>query len=74
MPSPHITPAAAHFCGGCGQLQPIEDERELFGPHQELVDSTIKMVYKCSNCGTSSKVPYIVGYFDPAELERLRCL
>lgn len=66
----HITPATAEFCGGCGQLLPIPEERPLNGKSLEG-----HPIFDCPNCGTNLErdLP-IKGYFAPDDLERLRCL
>lgn len=65
----HIVPEKLEFCGGCGNLLPIPEERQLTNPNDP--DSSTM----CPNCGTSThKHLPVIGYFDPSEAARLRCL
>lgn len=72
----HLIPVILEFCGGCGQLLPIHEERKLV-PGQELIDSksAADLNYECENCGTTTHhdLP-IKGYFAPEAAEKLRCL
>jgi hypothetical protein len=64
-----IIPEKLEFCGGCGVLLPIPEERTTRTPDNP--DGPLG----CPNCGVfSDQAKPIAGYFDPAEAERLRCL
>lgn len=61
------------FCGGCGQLQPDDAERDLIenrdGTHSD------PPIYECKNCAShNDKNPDIVGFFFTEDAEKLRCL
>lgn len=59
-----VQPIKVEFCGGCGYLLPIEDERPLFPPD---------FTPGCPSCHTrTEKVKVIVGYFSPTNESRLR--
>lgn len=60
------------FCGFCGVLMPLEEERPLDSLTKE--DDVVKHT-KCPNCGHSTRndLP-IKGHFLSDDAQKLRCL
>lgn len=73
----HIKPEAVEFCGACGVILPIIEERTLDkrSPEPNEVENLEDLIYQCDNCNApSDKVKSITGYFNPEEAARLRSL